>query len=38
VVTKALSQAAEDYGNKAAHVELAKRMLIRDPATGEIPN
>ena len=33
VVTKALSQNAEDYGNKAAHVELAKRMLVRDAAT-----
>lgn len=33
VVTKALTQEAEDYENKAAHVELAKKMKKRDAAT-----
>eukprot|EP00873_Tetraselmis_striata_P017869 jgi/Tetstr1/438133/TSEL_002859.t1 len=33
VVSKGLTQAAEDYDNKAAHVELAKKMMKRDPAT-----
>lgn len=28
-----LTQSAEDYENKAAHVELAKKMQKRDPAT-----
>jgi DNA polymerase elongation subunit (family B) len=31
--TTGLTQAAEDYDNKAAHVELAKKMMKRDPAT-----
>jgi DNA polymerase delta subunit 1 len=33
VVTKELSQKAENYENKVAHVELAKRMKKRDAAT-----
>uniref|UniRef100_A0A061RE64 DNA polymerase n=1 Tax=Tetraselmis sp. GSL018 TaxID=582737 RepID=A0A061RE64_9CHLO len=33
VVSKGLTQAAEDYEAKAAHVELAKKMMKRDPAT-----
>lgn len=33
VITKNLSQDVDDYDNKAAHVELAKRMRQRDPAT-----
>ena len=36
VITKSLSQAAESYENKAAHVELAKRMKERDPATAPV--
>ena len=31
VVTKGLTQEADKYDNKAAHVELAKRMKERDP-------
>ena len=33
VITKALSREADKYENKQAHVELAKRMKARDPAT-----
>ena len=33
VITKALSRDADKYDNKQAHVELAKRMKERDPAT-----
>ncbi|CAD7696782.1 unnamed protein product [Ostreobium quekettii] len=33
VVSKGLTQNAETYENKAAHVELAKKMRKRDPAT-----
>lgn len=33
VISKGLTQDAEDYDNKAAHVELAKKMKKRDPAT-----
>ena len=33
VVSKSLSRAPEDYAVKSAHVELAKRMMKRDPAT-----
>lgn len=33
VITKSLSQDVDDYDTKAAHVELAKRMRERDPAT-----
>ena len=33
VISKALSQDVEAYDNKAPHVELAKRMRKRDPAT-----
>lgn len=36
VITKGLSQDAESYDNKAAHVELAKRMKERDPATAPV--
>lgn len=35
VVTKALSQEPEAYEVTAPHVELAKKMRKRDPATGE---
>jgi len=34
VVTKALTQEPEAYDNSAPHVELAKKMRKRDPATG----
>lgn len=33
VITKALSRKEEDYTAKQAHVELARRMRLRDPAT-----
>jgi DNA polymerase delta subunit 1 len=33
VITKGLTQEVEDYDNKAAHVELARKMKARDPAT-----
>lgn len=33
VISKGLAQDAEEYENKAAHVELAKKMKKRDPAT-----
>jgi DNA polymerase delta subunit 1 len=33
VITKALSRKEKDYAAKQAHVELAKRMRKRDPAT-----
>ncbi|PRQ49453.1 putative DNA-directed DNA polymerase [Rosa chinensis] len=33
VITKGLSKTGEDYGVKAAHVELAERMRKRDAAT-----
>lgn len=33
VISKGLSQDAEEYEGKAAHVELAKKMKKRDPAT-----
>ncbi|GAB4815412.1 hypothetical protein N2152v2_002458 [Parachlorella kessleri] len=33
VITKGLTQEAEDYKAKAAHVELAEKMKKRDPAT-----
>jgi DNA polymerase delta subunit 1 len=33
VISKGLTQDADDYENKAAHVELAKKMKKRDPAT-----
>lgn len=33
VISKGLTQDAEEYENKAAHVELAKKMKKRDPAT-----
>lgn len=33
VISKGLAQDAEDYDSKAAHVELAKKMKKRDPAT-----
>lgn len=33
VISKGLTQDAEAYENKAAHVELAKKMMRRDPAT-----
>ena len=36
VITKALTQDADAYDNKAAHVELAKRMRERDPATAPV--
>ena len=36
VVTKGLTQEADKYDNKAAHVELAKRMKERDPATAPV--
>ena len=36
VITKGLTQDAEAYDNKAAHVELAKRMKERDPATAPV--
>ena len=36
VITKGLTQEAEQYGNKAAHVELAQRMKLRDPATAPV--
>ena len=33
VITKGLTQEVEDYDNRAAHVELARKMKLRDPAT-----
>lgn len=33
VITKGLTKEAEDYDNKQAHVELAKKMLKRDPSS-----
>lgn len=33
VISKGLTQDADDYETKAAHVELAKKMRKRDPAT-----
>ena len=36
VITKGLTQDADAYENKAAHVELAKRMKERDPATAPV--
>jgi len=33
VITKGLTQEVEDYDNRAAHVELARKMRVRDPAT-----
>ena len=33
VISKGLTQNADQYENKAAHVELAKKMYKRDPAT-----
>ncbi|PRW18348.1 DNA polymerase delta catalytic subunit [Chlorella sorokiniana] len=33
VISKGLTQDADEYENKAAHVELAKKMKKRDPAT-----
>ena len=36
VITKGLTQDADSYDNKAAHVELAKRMKERDPATAPV--
>jgi DNA polymerase delta subunit 1 len=33
VISKGLSQDADEYEGKAAHVELAKKMRKRDPAT-----
>lgn len=33
VVTKALTRETENFEGKSAHVELAKRMAQRDPAT-----
>ena len=33
VITKGLTQEVEDYDNRAAHVELARKMRLRDPAT-----
>ena len=34
VVTKGLSQAPENYAVNAPHVELAKKMAVRDPVDG----
>lgn len=36
VISKGLTQDADDYENKAAHVELAKKMKKRDPATAPV--
>lgn len=33
VITKGLTQEVDDYDNRAAHVELARKMRVRDPAT-----
>jgi DNA polymerase delta subunit 1 len=33
VITKGLTQEVEEYDNKAAHVELARKMKARDAAT-----
>lgn len=33
VITKGLTQEVDEYDNKAAHVELARKMRVRDPAT-----
>jgi DNA polymerase delta subunit 1 len=36
VITKSLSQAPEDYAINAPHVELAKKMAVRDPVTAPV--
>ena len=36
VITKSLSQAPEDYAVNAPHVELAKKMAVRDPVTAPV--
>lgn len=36
IITKSLSGKSEDYANKQTHVELAKRMRIRDPGSAPV--
>ena len=36
VITKGLTQEVDEYDNNAAHVELARKMRARDPATAPV--
>lgn len=36
IISKSFSRAEEDYAGKQAHIELVKRMRLRDPATAPV--